>query len=100
MVPVVGFISWLVGLATIAIVTILAIVIIGEGRTSAGVFILLAAYIAAPVYIVVAPVASSAIFLNTVEKVELPEIEINANAETDQRVKIIKKTSESIEVEE
>ena len=87
MVPVVGFISWFTGIAAIVIVTILGIVIIGEGRTTHGVLILLAAYVAVPLFIFVAPVARSFFFMYNVDKEALPEIRIDESIEVDQRVR-------------
>ncbi|MDF1753016.1 MAG: hypothetical protein P1U89_09600 [Verrucomicrobiales bacterium] len=86
LVPVVGFVAWIVGIAAVAIASILAIVIIGEGNTTSGVLILIAAFIFTPLFVFVAPVASSAIFVTNLKKVEAPLIEVKKDAITDQRI--------------
>ncbi|MDF1813255.1 MAG: hypothetical protein P1V20_13745 [Verrucomicrobiales bacterium] len=86
-IPFVGFLSWIIGLATIAIVTILAIITIGEGGTTRGVLILLAAYIAVPLFIFIAPMASSALFLHNLDQENRPGIMRNDQIEIDQSVR-------------
>ena len=74
LIPCLGFLSWILGSATILIAVILGVVVITKGSPWHGTFILLASFLVVPVFIFFAPIVTSGItaaFLD--EKVdELP----------------------------
>ena len=59
MIPFFGFASWLIAGPVLFITLVMGIIVLSRGGTVPGLFILLASLIAAPIFVVVAPIISS-----------------------------------------
>ena len=73
LIPVVGFLAWIVGGATILIAIVLAVIVLTRGGTTQGVMILLASLLGVPLFILLAPIVTTAIFSDAID-VQTPDI--------------------------
>jgi uncharacterized membrane protein len=63
LIPGVGFLTWFIGVPILLITFILGIIVLSKGGTMQGVVILLMSLIVAPIFLMVAPILTTSLFI-------------------------------------